>query len=638
MGASSSSENKVLAMVSQQRAKLVGALALGAVVFWIDTFTPLASAVAVLYILVLLLAAEHRSERRLWVTAAICVILTSVSFFGTHGGDPELAPSLRYAFSLAAIGVTAFLMRQTIRSRETLLAQARLLDITSDALFTCDSEGRVRFWNDGATRLYGWTGPEMLGRDVHELLDADYPASRSQIQAELAATGAWEGELVQRRRDGAIRIVLSRWAREPGGGFLSTNTDITDLRQASKDLHHSEARYRTIFDTLAISIWEHDLRPLKRDLDGLRAAGVTDIRAYLVQNPEFFRRVRERVPITDVNATALKLVGVGRKDDFFKHLHEFLAEADESFLPFLVALYEGQTSFQAETIVRSRTGELIPVLVALTFPTDGAGFDRILASVFDLSEQRRLQARLDGARVELDQALRAATLGVLSASIAHEVNQPIAAVSNNANAALRWLALDPPNLDEARKALADVTAAADRAGEVVRGVRGLIARAPNERVAIGVDGLLQEAGRFSARDLADLQAQLVLDLQAGEAVLTGDRVLLQQTLMNLMVNAAQAMAQAEAAARVVTARSRIEGEEAVIEILDTGPGFTAEAAERVFQVFFTTKAGGMGLGLAICQSTVAAHEGRILVHPAMAGGGGRVEVRLPLARADVAAA
>lgn len=617
-----------------RRLRLAGAALIAAAVFVIDTFTPLSSAVAVLYVLVLLLVGEELPGRRLWVVTLACAAMATTSFAFAHGEDVELAPTLRLMVSLAALGVAAFLTSRNLAAREILQAQARLLDVTSDAIFIRDAQGRITFWNRGAERLYGWSRGEALGQDAHRLLATALPAPSEDIAALVARDGAWQGEVSQRRKDGGILTVLSEWIleRDDTGAhaLLESNTDISDLRRADEALRRSEARYRTIFNTLAVSIWEHDFRPVKAALDELRAQGVTDLAEHLARNPEVAREIKTRVGITDVNATALKMMGVADKAGFFQRLDELLPETDDSFAQFLIAFDAGAPRFETETTVRSRTGEMIPVMVALNFPSDALGLDRVQASIVDLTEQRRMQERLDRARAELEHALRAATLGVLSASIAHEVNQPLAAISNAAGAAQRWLDRETPDLDEAKEAVADVVHAAAHAAEVVRGIRGLIAQTPADRAPLPLDGLLAASAGFVRREIAEHGVELILDPQAPDTVVHGDRVVLQQALVNLMLNGVQAMSAVPAETRRLHVRSRREGGEAVIEIADTGPGFPPDAADRAFEAFFTTKPGGMGLGLAICRSAVAAHDGRIAVLPPTAGEtGARIEVRLP---------
>lgn len=632
--ARASAKMAATAPFERQGPRLAAAFILASAIFIIDTYTQLSSAVAVLYVLVLLIVGDVVSRRGFGLVVVGCVLLTTISFGITHGVSPDLPEVLRLIFSLAALGVTAILTLRNAQARLVLKSQARLLDVTHDAIFTSDAQGRVAFWNQGAQNLYGWSAEEALGRDPHALLDSRFPQPLDEIRAALDASGRWEGEIGQTRRDGDEITVLSRWSLERKGAgskalILETNTDITARKVAAEALHQSEVRYRTIFDTLAISIWEHDFRPAKAALNALRANGVTDMRGYLAGHPEFVREVRALVPVTDVNRTALRMMGVSDKGEFFTHLTDFLPDTDESFEHCLVALDEGHPTFESEARVRTRGGEMIPVIVALSFPPNGAGLDRIQASVLNITERQRMQERLDSARSELEQALRAATLGELSASIAHEVNQPISAVRTYADAALRWLGHDPPNLDEARAAIEDVALAARHTSEVVKRVRNLIRSMPSEAAPMLMDPMASEAARLVQRDLGMNGVTLELDLQAPAATLTGDRVLLQQTLINLMMNSVQAMASAESPTRALRIRTRVEVAQGVIEIEDTGPGFSADAAERAFDAFFTTKASGMGLGLAICRSTIEAHEGKIGI--VVRSGGATVRIALPLA-------
>jgi PAS domain S-box-containing protein len=625
----------VIAPAGRVRAHLAAALGLAAGIFLIDTFTELSSAIAVLYVLVLLIAGEVLSERRIVHVAAVCGLLTALSFVLTHGRDVEVPALLRFIFSLAVLGVTAVLIHRNARARRTLQAQARLLDITRDAIFTCDVSGKIAFWNRGAESLYGWTAKEALGQDPQALLKSSLPQALRDIEATLAATGQWEGEFDQVRRDGQLLTVLSRWSLERngagrGGLILQSNTDVTARNQAAEQLRQSEIRYRTIFETLAISIWEHDFRPVKVALDTLRAQGVTDLGAYLAEHPRFVEDTRALINVTDVNQTALNMMGIGNKSDFFTRLVDFLPEGDDSFASFLVAFFEGRSRFEAETKVRTPSGEMIPVIVTFNLPQDQAGLARVQASVLDITERRRMQERLEIARSELEQALRAATLGQLSASIAHEVNQPIAAARAFAEAGLRWLSRDPPDVEEARLALQDVVLAARRTSEVIKRVRDLLKNTPSQSAPVSIDPMTGEAVRLIRSELAQHAVGLELDLQAPNAVLAGDRVLLQQTLINLMTNSVQAMAAFDGAERSLKVRTRVENDLGVIEIEDNGPGFTPEAAGRAFEAFYTTKSQGMGLGLAICRSTIEAHEGRMAILDRK--GGATVRLELPLAQ------
>ncbi len=604
------------------------------VIFLLDTFTPLISAVAVFYVVPLLMLGDFLSIRRVKILFCGMIGLATFSLLFDHGLNPQFATLLRYCVSVAAISITGFLIVKTLRDRQTLVGQAALLDVTHDAIFTRSPDGQILFWNRGAERLYGWSRQEAVGRNAHELLQSRFPTALNSINDHLFVNGLWEGEISHQCRDGGRLIVLSRWTldnhdlRKPPV-ILESNTDVTASKAADAALRASEVRYRSIFNTLAVGIWEHDFGPLRAALRGLRESGVEDLHAYLLQHPEFVRDAQQMIPITDVNDTALKLMGVERKENFFRSLAEILPATEGTFIDFLIAFDEGRGYYQAETEVLNGRGESIPIIVAITFPPPGHEANRVQAVVLNITERRRLQLAFDHAKQEAEYAIRTAAMGELSVSIAHEVNQPLAAIMTSAEAALRWMDRSPPDLEETREALADVLNATRHATGVVKRVRKLVSRARPETEAVAVDALAVEALRLVRHDLERLNIPVRVTLAAADGYVQADRVLLQQALVNLLTNAAQAMTSAGTPAPAIDMRTCLQHGHAVIDIIDNGPGFDADGAERAFDAFFSTRPDGMGLGLAICRSTVEAHEGtiRIVSEP---GAGARLSICLPL--------
>lgn len=604
------------------------------IIFLLDTFTPLVSAVAVFYVVPLLMLGDFLSIRRVKLLFFGMIGLATFSLLFDHGLNPEFATLLRYCVSVAAISITGFLIVKTLRDRQTLVAQAALLDVTHDAIFTRSPDGLILFWNRGAERLYGWSRQEAVGRNSHDLLQSRFPTSLEAINDHLHANGLWEGEISHQCRDGGRLIVLSRWTlddHDPGKPpvILESNTDVTASKAADAALRDSEVRYRNIFNTLAVGIWEHDFGPLRAALKRLRESGVEDLHAYLLQHPEFVRDAQQMIPITDVNDTALKLMDVERKEDFFRSLSEILPASEGNFIDFLIAFDEGRSYYQAETEVLNRRGETIPIIVAITFPPPGHEADRVQAVVLNITERRRLQLAFDHAKQEAEQALRAAAMGELSVSIAHEVNQPLAAIMTSSEAALRWMNRSPPDLDETREALTDVLNATRHATGVVKRVRKLVSRTRPETEAVAVNALAVEALRLVRHDLERLNIPVRVALSAADGYIQADRVLLQQALVNLVTNAAQAMTAAGTPAPTIEMRTCLKDGHAVIDVIDNGPGFDPDSAQRAFDAFFSTRPDGMGLGLAICRSTVEAHEGtvRIVSEP---GAGARLSICLPL--------
>jgi C4-dicarboxylate-specific signal transduction histidine kinase len=222
-------------------------------------------------------------------------------------------------------------------------------------------------------------------------------------------------------------------------------------------------------------------------------------------------------------------------------------------------------------------------------------------------EQQRQRAE---AQMELARINRVATIGQLTASIAHEVNQPISALITQASAALRWLEAEPPDVDEVRQALNAIIRDGNRAGDVVARVRALVKRVPPRRDPLDINDIIPEVVALTRSEIrrngVSLQTQLATDLP----IIQGDRVQLQQVLLNLIVNAVEAMA--EVSERQLLIKTGINAQkDVIVELRDTGPGFKPDQLEHVFDAFYTTKLGGIGVGLAICRSIIEAHGGRI---------------------------
>jgi C4-dicarboxylate-specific signal transduction histidine kinase len=205
-------------------------------------------------------------------------------------------------------------------------------------------------------------------------------------------------------------------------------------------------------------------------------------------------------------------------------------------------------------------------------------------------------------------------LNALSASIAHEVNQPLAAIVANANAALRWLARQPPDLAEVRETVRSIVQNGHRAGAVIGGMRALLKKTAAAMVTLDLNSLIQDTIALVQEEVARHRIQLRTDLPPDLPPVLGDRVQLQQLLLNLMMNGIEAMKEVAERPRKLLIRSGLDPSGAVlVAIQDAGIGLEPDAMERVFEAFYTTKAEGLGMGLAICKLIVEAHGGRLWV-------------------------
>jgi C4-dicarboxylate-specific signal transduction histidine kinase len=215
---------------------------------------------------------------------------------------------------------------------------------------------------------------------------------------------------------------------------------------------------------------------------------------------------------------------------------------------------------------------------------------------------------------ELAHAARISMLGELTASIAHEVSQPLTAIGSNTEAAQLWLDRSPPNLQELRELTARTAAEVQRAANIIHRIRAMALRSAPEQVPMPVNPMIEEAMLFVSQELQRNCVRVSLHLEDHLLEILGDRVQLQQVIVNLVVNAIQAMINIEITARQLSIRTSMITDHWVhITVEDTGPGIAPESHDRVFERFFTTKSTGMGIGLPICRTIIEAHRGRIRV-------------------------
>ncbi|MBP1097721.1 PAS domain-containing sensor histidine kinase [Bradyrhizobium diazoefficiens] len=604
--------------------------ALAFAVFMVDVLTPLEGAVAVLYVIAILLAARTNRRNDIIVAATACVVLTITAYLLSHDLHEIASPALRALVSLAAIGITTLLVLQNHAATTRLAAQARLLNLSHDMIFVRDRGGVITFWNKTAEQTYGWSADEALGQLADKLLRTSYSDRREAIEASLLDTGRWEGRVEQRTKAGAALTVDARWALQHdhlGNGVLETHTDVTDRVAAHSALVQSERRYRRMFDASRIGVVEEDWSGLRTALDSLQTGGA-DLRDYLARNPDFVRHARRLARITDVNPALQKMAGASGSAAFIENADKLLGENDRSFLDALVAFANGERFHEGETQLVSFDGRKVPVLFTITFPPEPDGDQNVLVFVVDITERKQAQDALLAAQAELAHAARVATLGELSASIAHEVNQPLAAIVTSGEAGLRWLRRDVPDLKEVATTIGHVVAQGRRASEIVTRIRTFLKKAAPQQDMLQIGEVIEEATALVARELAKDDVALTVELQHGLPPVRGDRIQLQQVLVNLLINASQAMS-GRPGSRVITLRAgTVDSETLAITVQDSGPGIPPDDMARLFDPFFTTKDDGMGMGLAICRTTVEAHGGRLSV-VSTPGSGATFHLTLP---------
>jgi PAS domain S-box-containing protein len=314
--------------------------------------------------------------------------------------------------------------------------------------------------------------------------------------------------------------------------------------------------------------------------------------------------------ILEANDAFLGIVGYSRDDVISGGLSfagltppEF-AEADKRLL---AELASHGTWKPSEKEFFRKDGSRVPVLIG------GATFGELqhhgVAFVVDLSERKRAEA-------ELAHANRVATMGQLSASIAHEVNQPIAALVTNAQTVMRWLAHQPPNLEKATPLIDRIIGDGKRAADIVSRIRDFSKKAPARKEDLEINEAILEIMRLARAAISEHSVSVNMQLSERLPHILGDRTQLQQVILNLIMNAIEAMIEvSEGSRELVISTSETEPGGVLVAVGDSGPGLPPASLARVFEPFYTTKADGLGMGLSICRSIVEAHGGRLWATP-----------------------
>jgi PAS domain S-box-containing protein len=335
------------------------------------------------------------------------------------------------------------------------------------------------------------------------------------------------------------------------------------------------------------------------------------------------------------NQQFLDYTGRSREQLLGEGLHSVLHPDDQLwYVPEWMAAVAGGAPIEREVRLRDRRGDYRWFLHHLLPMRDAAGRTRWCATSVDIDDRKRAEETLRHAQDDLARVARVTTMGELVASIAHEVNQPLAAVVTNANASLRWLAADPPNLDEARQATVRIIADGNRASDVVGRVRALLTNKEPRKEPLNVDDVIGDVVLFTKGEAQRSGIPIHLELSTAPAVVLADRVQLQQVLLNLVLNGMEAMNGVTGRSRALTIRSSPhEGNGVFVAVRDAGVGIAAGDLPHIFDAFYTTKSSGLGMGLAIGRSIIEAHGGRIWATSEPAGGS-TFQFTLPAARAD----
>jgi PAS domain S-box-containing protein len=318
--------------------------------------------------------------------------------------------------------------------------------------------------------------------------------------------------------------------------------------------------------------------------------------------------------ILEANDAFLRIVDYDRNDLLAGRLHwtdltppEWLEQSTKEWMPRLKATGTLEP-FEKEYF--KKDGSRVPVLIGVAL-LDESGTQGI-AFVLDLSERKRAEAEARHMQLELAHANRVTALGQLVASISHEIKQPLTATAINASAGLRWLSHTPANLGGARQAFDRIVRDAERGGEVIKRIHGLVRKASTCNEILQLNEVIRDVMALTSSEAHEKSIALRQHLAEELPLIKGDRVQLQQVMLNLIINAIDAMSTVEVGPRELTIYTATNEPSAVlVTVCDSGPGIAPEHTERLFEPFYTTKASGMGMGLSICLSIIEAHGGKL---------------------------
>ncbi len=488
-----------------------------------------------------------------------------------------------------------------------------LIATAVDGIIVIDARGLVQVYNSACEKLFGYTASEVIGRNVKMLMPEPYHKEHDGYLSRYGQTGDRKiigigRDVLGRRKDGSVfPMYLSVGEGCVGGDkvFVGIIHDLTAIRSETAS---REAANRH----LAQIVQSSDDAILSKTLEGT---------------------------ITSWNTAAERIFGFSAAEAIGQHISiliptDRLAE-EESIIAQLKA---GRDINHYDTVRRRKDGTEIFVSLSVSPIRDGAG--KIVGAskiARDVTGKKRAEARTRALQSELAHVARLSAMGQMTAGIAHEINQPLTAITNYVNAARRTLSSMPSGqedgaIERAQEMLEKAARQIIRAGGIVRNLRNFVEKREGCRAPENLNEVIEESIALAFAGAADSNIKLHFHLAPSLPTVMIDRIQIEQVLVNLIRNSIEAMAPVKK--KILTLETALDSDGcAQITVTDTGPGLPPEVTERLFQPFVTTKEKGMGIGLSICQSIVDDHGGRIWALPA-ASVGTAFRIRLPLAPRD----
>jgi PAS domain S-box-containing protein len=474
------------------------------------------------------------------------------------------------------------LAEQTLRESEAYLAEAQKLSHTGSWAWA-PATGEIRYYSEECYRLMGFD-PQGGRPRFEALFNRIHPDDQPMVARTIESAKRERAEFELDNRivypGGAIRDVhvVGRPVLSPSGDvveFVGTMMDITERKRGEQATRLLAAVVESSHDAI-----------VSKDLDGM-------ITSWNKAAERLFGYAAEEA----VGQNILLIIPPGRRDE-----ERAIIER----------LTRGERIDHFETVRMRKDGSLLDVALTISPMKDAEG--RIVGAsklARDVTERKRAEEALRQAQADLAHINRVTTMGELTASLAHEVNQPIAAAVTDANTCLRWLARDQPDLVEARAAASRVVKDAARGAEIVSRIRSLFKKEVSQRELVDVNEIIRGMIELLRSEATRYSVEVRTELSEDIPLIMGDRVQLQQVTMNLIINSIDALKDVDGTREIAITSQRAEDEQLQVSVSDTGIGLPSQRADQIFNAFFTTKPHGTGMGLRISRSIVESHGGRL---------------------------
>jgi PAS domain S-box-containing protein len=520
----------------------------------------------------------------------------------------RLAGSTRRQMEVALRGRTGAERRAMEALRESEAQWKEVFEHNPVMYFMVDATGTVLSVNTLGAAQLGYLVSEMLGQSV---LKVFFEEDRGRVQENVAVclqnigqTHGWEIRKI--RKDGS-----ALWVRENAKAVRRSDSqlvvliaceDISERKEAENALRQSErylAEAQRLSHTGSFG-WRIATGEIIWSEETFRIFGYDKASSVTID------MVVQRIHPEDRSLAKQTIDRASRDGKDFEHGYRLL-------------MPDGSVEYV------HATARAVP---------DNPGGIEFVGAVTDVTARKRAEEKLHEAQAALAHVTRVTALGELAASIAHEVNQPLAAIVANAAACLRWLDREPPDLEEARSTMESIIKDGNRAGEVTQRVRAFVNKTTDQKIPLHINDVVNEVVTLVQHELFSHRISLRMELAPDLGIVLADRIQLQQVILNLVINAIEAMQAVTDRPRELLVRTQQDDpHQILVTVTDCGVGLAAENADRLFSAFFTTKASGMGMGLSICRSIVDAHGGRLSASGNI-GPGATFRFTLPLQQED----